>query len=94
MESSKFNPYATLGLPNDPEISFSKIKKQFNKLSLLYHPDKNAFFNDDHNLNTNQYHDILKAYEILSDCNRRKKYHQPINIHTVFFTRFYSHFDQ
>jgi len=72
METNKFNPYVTLGLPNDPEIPFTKIKKQFNKLSILYHPDKNAFSDEDC---SDKFQDILKAYKILSDTNKRKKFH-------------------
>ena len=36
-----FDPYQILNLNNDPDIPIEVIKKQFYKLSLKYHPDRN-----------------------------------------------------
>ena len=35
-----FDPYEILGLEKDPNTPIHTIKKQFYKLSLIYHPDR------------------------------------------------------
>jgi hypothetical protein len=50
--------------------SLQEIKKSFRKLSKKYHPDLN---NGSHEFNE-KFKDVLNAYEVLSDAERREKY--------------------
>jgi curved DNA-binding protein CbpA len=54
--------------------SLNEIRKEYQRLSLLYHPDKNA--------TSTKFYDIQRAYEILSDLNRRKEYDQEMYFKT------------
>ena len=63
--------YKILELQED--CSKNLIKKQYHKLSKIYHPDKNN--GDDENFKK-----IKESYDILSDDEKRKKY----NIQRVF----------
>jgi curved DNA-binding protein CbpA len=49
------------------EASESEIKRQFRKLSLIYHPDKNP--GDEKAADT--FKQINRAYEILADKDKR-----------------------
>lgn len=57
--------YKILDVP--PKSSHSEIKKQYRKLSLQYHPDKNG--GDDR-----KFKEINEAFEILGDSDKRKQY--------------------
>ncbi len=60
--------YYILGV--DKNCSLADIKKAYRKLSHKFHPDKNdgdTFFAD-------RFKEILEAYEILSDANKRSNY--------------------
>eukprot|EP00212_Chloropicon_laureae_P001235 CAMPEP_0198458024 /NCGR_PEP_ID=MMETSP1453-20131121/33275_1 /TAXON_ID=1461543 ORGANISM="Unidentified sp., Strain RCC701" /NCGR_SAMPLE_ID=MMETSP1453 /ASSEMBLY_ACC=CAM_ASM_001118 /LENGTH=122 /DNA_ID=CAMNT_0044182825 /DNA_START=79 /DNA_END=443 /DNA_ORIENTATION=- len=60
--------YSLLGVPRDaPE---SVIKKQFRKLALKYHPDKNPGDKEAEG----KFQEISKAYDVLSDPEKRRKY--------------------
>jgi hypothetical protein len=59
-----------LVLQISPTSSFQEIKKSFRKLSKEYHPDLN---NGSHEFD-NKFIDILKAYEVLSDIEKREEY--------------------
>jgi len=62
------NLYNVLELDNNAK--YDDIKKQFKKLALKYHPDKNRTDPD-----TNEkFNQIRIAYEILSDVNKKAKY--------------------
>jgi hypothetical protein len=50
--------------------SLQEIKKSFRKLSKQYHPD----VNNGNSEFDNKFKDILNAYEVLSDVERREKY--------------------
>ena len=56
------------------DVSFEEIQKAYRQKALLYHPDKNKSDNA---------HDIFikiqKAYEVLSDPERRSKYDNDLN---------------
>jgi len=54
------NPWCRLGLP--PRSSYGTVKKNYRKLSLLYHPDKAKF--DD---SINRFQAIKEAYEIITE---------------------------
>jgi curved DNA-binding protein CbpA len=64
--------YYILGVTNDS--SLNEIKSAFRKLSFKFHPDQNngeAFF-------ANQFKEILEAYEVLSDENKRRIYDEKL----------------
>ncbi|RKF75767.1 hypothetical protein GcM1_231021 [Golovinomyces cichoracearum] len=54
-----------------PTSGSAEIKKQYKKLALLYHPDRNVGIN---NLDTTKFQRIQAAYEILIDPLERAKY--------------------
>lgn len=59
------NYYDILGLPDFSDIE--SIKKQFRKLAVIYHPDKNPDGEE-------KFREIAEAYEILSDPEKKQKY--------------------
>ena len=56
--------YNILGLNKD--ASLEQIKKAYRKLALIHHPDRGG--------NEEEFKNITKAYEILSDDEKRKRY--------------------
>lgn len=60
--------YSVLGLKKN--ASAEEIKKQFRKLALKYHPDRNA---GDRNAEA-RFKEISEAYEVLGDREKRAKY--------------------
>ena len=67
-EIAKFDPFAILEIPEDATLRI--IKKQYRKLSLQYHPDKNP---DDKEAES-MFMKIAKAYESLTDETAKKNY--------------------
>jgi DnaJ-class molecular chaperone len=63
------NYYNILGLNNN--ASESDIKTSYRKLSLKYHPDKNI---NNTEFDKNKIIEIQKAYELLSDPDKKKEY--------------------
>ncbi|KAG8425292.1 hypothetical protein J3458_002014 [Metarhizium acridum] len=61
--------YADLGMPRDADIE--AIKKQYRKLALKYHPDRNSG-NEDEAIA--KFQTIQEAHEILSDPTSKAKY--------------------
>ncbi|PHH65329.1 hypothetical protein CDD81_2741 [Ophiocordyceps australis] len=61
--------YADLELP--PTADVQEVKKQFKKLALKYHPDRNPGREDEVN---SKFQTIQSAHEILSDPQRKAKY--------------------
>ena len=59
--------YGTLGV--DRDASFDEIKKVYRKLAREYHPD----INDDPSA-SERFKEITKAYEVLSDPDKRQRY--------------------
>lgn len=59
--------YTILGLSKD--ASEDEIKKAYRKMALQHHPDKNSSPYADE-----QFKEINKAYEVLSDPEKKKKY--------------------
>lgn len=53
-----------------PDASDEDIKKAYRKLSLKYHPDKNA----DDGFFENRFREVQEAYDTLSDSDLRKTY--------------------
>jgi DnaJ-related protein SCJ1 len=60
--------YEILGLPR--ETSDRAIKKAYRKLSMKYHPDKNADNTEAHD----KFVEITQAYEVLGDKEKRRRY--------------------
>jgi len=63
------NYYVILGVTRD--ASEDEIKKSYRKLALKYHPDKNPAGD---RFSENRFKEILDAYHVLSDKNRRTIY--------------------
>jgi molecular chaperone DnaJ len=63
--------YQAMGLKRG--ATDEQIKKQFKKLAIKYHPDKNK---DDPDRAKQQFQKIANAYEVLSDPEKRKVYDQ------------------
>lgn len=61
--------YKVLGVSKDADQS--AIKKNYRKMALKYHPDRNK---DNKDENEKKFKEISRAYEILSDENKRKMY--------------------
>lgn len=71
MTSTDFKDYyAVLGI--EKSASDGDIKKQFRKLALKYHPDKNP----GDKVAEEKFKEISEAYEVLSDPDKRQKYDQ------------------
>ena len=71
----KQNYYEILNIKQN--ATQEQIKKMFRRLSLAYHPDKK----EDTGVDGDQkFRMIIKAYEILKDPNKRKKYDEEIGI--------------
>ena len=60
------NYYQVLGISK--KASINKIKSQFRKLALIYHPDKNGSSGNE------KFKEISEAYEILSNPKKREIY--------------------
>ncbi len=60
--------YKILGLSS--EASAEDIKKAYRKLALQFHPDRNP----DDKTADNKFKEIVEAYEVLSDSNKRKEF--------------------
>ncbi len=63
-----FDPYAVLGV--DDEATDRQIKRAYRKLSMKYHPDKNKGNAEA----TEKFQEVAKAYEILSDGDKKALY--------------------
>ena len=65
------NYYDLLGVPKDANVD--TIKKNYRKLAMKYHPDKNPNNKEEAEKN---FKEISHAYNVLSDSNKRKTYDQ------------------
>lgn len=59
------HPYETLGV--EPQASSGEIRKAYHKLSLLFHPDKNA----GSEASVKAFRDISAAFDVIGDPERR-----------------------
>lgn len=64
--------YEILGVSKD--ATDAEIKKKYKKLAMKYHPDRNSSDEETKKQNENIFKDISKAYTVLSDSEKRKKY--------------------
>mmetsp|Transcript_78535 Transcript_78535/g.138373 ORF Transcript_78535/g.138373 Transcript_78535/m.138373 type:complete len:671 (-) Transcript_78535:132-2144(-) len=67
-EINKFDPFELLDVT--PQATSSQIKRNYRKLSLVYHPDKNA----DDPLAASRFIQITKAYQALTDDVARRNW--------------------
>lgn len=65
----QFNPYRVLHVPTDADDQ--TIKRAYRDLAMRWHPDKNP---DNLEVAEEMFGNISKAYDILSDPEKRKKY--------------------
>src|ERR1700753_2971430 len=74
------DPYAALGVDKDADAA--AIKLSYRKLALRYHPDKCT---DDaqRETNTQQFHKIQKAYDLVGTDDERKRYDALIRLHEL-----------
>ena len=77
LADDNINYYEVLGLKKD--ATASEIKKAYRKLSVKYHPDKPTG-------DKKKYAEINKAYEVLSDSQKRRMYDQFESISTISTT--------
>jgi molecular chaperone DnaJ len=66
------NPYHILGVA--PTASSDEIKKAYRALAMRHHPDRNI---DSHSVL--RFNAIQKAYELLSDHQKRAEYNQSVS---------------
>lgn len=97
-QSKEKNYYKILGVPRDAKLK--EIKKEYRRLALEWHPDKNTENKEEAE---KMFQDISEAYEVLSDKEMREKYdrgeavfdnqpggHRPQSGHQ-FFQRHFQH---
>ena len=78
--------YAILGVPRT--ATDAEIKKEYRKLALKYHPDKNA----GDKVAEEQFKKIAEAYGILGDPEKRRKYDAPHSASSFSFEDFVNGF--
>lgn len=66
------NPYTILGV--SPTASTEDIKKAYRALAMRHHPDRNP-----HSSTEVRFSAIQKAYELLSDPQKRAEYNYSLN---------------
>jgi len=66
------NYYDILGVSKD--ANDTEIKKQYKKLAMKYHPDRNKGDESLKSKNADKFKEISKAYTVLSDSGKRKQY--------------------
>ena len=67
--------YKILGV--DKNFTEDELKKQYRKMCLKYHPDRQAGKSDDEKKKAEEnFKDVQEAYECLSDANKRAHYDQ------------------
>ena len=67
--------YKILGL--DKNATKEEIKKNYKKLALKYHPDRNKDNKETKETNETKFKESTEAYEILSDPQKRHAYDNP-----------------
>ncbi len=72
--------YATLGIT--PGAGAAEIKSAYRRLALQYHPDRNQGPEA-----TSQFQQIQRAYEVLGNAARRKRYDQMLLQHQLHAAR-------
>ena len=63
--------YEVLGVSQN--ATDAQIKKSYKRLAMKYHPDKNK---DDREASERKFKEAKKAYEVLSDKQKRQMYNQ------------------
>ena len=63
--------YEVLEVPVDVQLSSEELKRQYKKLALRYHPDKNVGNEDEA---TSRFMELNHAYSILSDSRQKRWY--------------------
>jgi curved DNA-binding protein CbpA len=84
VEELPSDPYASLGVASN--ASTADIKAAYRRLALKYHPDKCS---DDaqKEINTNEFHKIQKAYDIIGNEDERSRYDARIRLNDLLRER-------
>ena len=76
-QSTNIDPYKILNVPK--HATQKEIRKEFKRLALKYHPDRNVASSDPDKMKK-----IAAAYEILGDPDKRKKYDEEQRQQSIF----------
>ena len=72
--------YSILGL--EASATLEEVRKAYKKKALQFHPDKNLSPDAEE-----KFKELAEAYEVLSDCDKRKKYDHSSNRYPFSPTR-------
>jgi DnaJ-class molecular chaperone len=87
--SSSFNPYKVLGVPRD--ATQTEIKRQYKKLCLRYHPDKNVQKTTlERKKCEEMFKQVQKAHHLIGDSESRRNFDYTTQYHPPFSSPQYS----
>ena len=67
--------YAVLGLKKEDKPTYEQIRRNYRKLCLKHHPDKQVGKSDEEKKAAEEkFKEVQEAYSVLSDENKRQRY--------------------